>query len=144
NGVVLNPNPDMIEEFRILTSTYNAEYGRNAGGIVSVVTKSGTNTFHGTAYDYVRNDALNANAFFNNANGLPKDILKRNQFGGTLGGLILKDKLFFYSGWHSQRLSQLWTTNKLQIFTTTDLSVIFSFTIVYNKCIDAKDVSFLY
>src|SRR5207253_9458107 len=59
NGFVLNPNPDMVEEFRILTSTYSAEYGRNAGGIVSVVTKSGTNTFHGTAYDYVRNDALN-------------------------------------------------------------------------------------
>src|SRR5262249_51552401 len=60
---------------------YNAEYGRNGGGIVSVVTKSGTNEFHGTAYDYVRNDALNANSFFNNAGGLPKDILKRNQFG---------------------------------------------------------------
>jgi hypothetical protein len=72
NGVVLNPNPDMVEEFRILTSTYNAEYGRNAGGIVSVVTKSGTNSFHGTAYDYVRNDAMNANAFFNKANGFRK------------------------------------------------------------------------
>src|SRR5439155_1254318 len=96
NGVVLNPNPDTIEEFRILTSTYNAEYGRNGGGIVSVVTKSGTNEFHGTAYDYVRNDALNANSFFNNAGGLPKDILKRNQFGGTLGGPAMKDKADFY------------------------------------------------
>jgi len=126
NGVVLNPNPDMIEEFRILTSTYNAEYGRNAGGIVSVVTKSGTNSFHGTAFDYVRNDALNANAFFNKANDLPKDILKRNQFGGTIGGPIVKDKLFFYSGWQSQRLSQLRTTNKLQIFTPAELSGDFS------------------
>src|SRR5437667_6362860 len=126
NDVVLNPNPDMIEEFRILTSTYNAEYGRNAGGIVSVVTKSGTNSFHGTAYDYVRNDALNATAFFNKANGLPKDILKRNQFGGTIGGPALKDKLFFYGGWQSQRLSQLRTTNKLQIFTPAELSGDFS------------------
>src|SRR5207249_5139555 len=126
NGVVLNPNPDMVEEFRILTSTYNAEYGRNAGGIVSVVTKSGTNSFHGTAFDYVRNDALNANAFFNKANDLPKDILKRNQFGGTIGGPIVKDKLFFYSGWQSQRLSQLRTTNKLQIFTPAELSGDFS------------------
>jgi hypothetical protein len=126
NSVVLNPNPDMIEEFRILTSTYNAEYGRNAGGIVSVVTKSGTNNFHGTAYDYVRNDALNANAFFNKANGLPKDILKRNQFGGTIGGPILKDKLFFYTGWQSQRLSQLRTTNKVQTFTPSELNGDFS------------------
>src|SRR5206468_6346455 len=105
NGVVLNPNPDMVEEFRILTSNYSAEYGRNAGGIVSVVTKSGTNQFHGTAYDYVRNDALNANSFFNNASGLPKQVLKRNQFGGMVSGPILKDKLFFTSGWQSQRQS---------------------------------------
>jgi hypothetical protein len=126
NGVVLNPNPDMVEEFRILTSTYNAEYGRNSGGIVSVVTKSGTNSFHGTAYDYVRNDALNANAFFNNAAGLPKDILKRNQFGGTLGGPAIKDKLFFFSGWQSQRQSQLRTTPKLTIFTPAELNGDFS------------------
>jgi Carboxypeptidase regulatory-like domain/TonB-dependent Receptor Plug Domain len=126
NGVVLNPNPDMVEEFRILTSTYNAEYGRNAGGIVSVVTKSGTNTFHGTAYDYLRNEALNANAFFNNASGLPKDILKRNQFGGTLGGPVLKDKLFFFSGWQSQRQSQLRTTPKLTVFTPAELNGDFS------------------
>ncbi len=126
NGVVLNPNPDMIEEFRILTSTYNAEYGRNAGGIVSVVTKSGTNSFHGTAYDYVRNDALNANSFFNNAGGLPKDILKRNQFGGTVGGPVFKDKLFFFSGWQSQRLAQLRTTSKIKIFTPAELNGDFS------------------
>src|SRR5437667_875852 len=143
NGVVLNPNPDMVEEFRILTSTYNAEYGRNAGGIVSVVTKSGTNSFHGTAYDYVRNDALNANAFFNNANGLPKDILKRNQFGGTLGGPVLKDKLFFYSGWQSQRLSQLRTTPKLQIFTPAELNGDFSLSNASRTGPDANVAAFL-
>ena len=126
NGVVLNPNPDSVEEFRILTSTYNAEYGRNAGGIVSVVTKSGTNAFHGTAYDYVRNKALNANAFFNNAAGLPKDDLKRNQFGGTLGGPVLKDKFFFFSGWQSQRQSQLRPSPKLTVFTPAELSGDFS------------------
>src|SRR5215471_12581837 len=143
NGFVLNPNPDMIEEFRILTSTYNAEYGRNAGGIVSVVTKSGTNAFHGTAYDYVRNDALNANAFFNKANGLPKDILKRNQFGGTVGGPILKDKLFFYSGWQTQRLSQLRTTNKLQIFTPAELNGDFSLSNAGHTGPDANVAAFL-
>src|SRR5262249_1257539 len=117
NGVVLNPNPDMVEEFRILTSTYNAEYGRSAGGIVSVVTKSGTNSLHGTAYDYVRNDALNANAFFNNAGGLPKDILKRNQFGGTVGGPKLKDKLFFFIGWQTKRKAQLQKPERIPVFT---------------------------
>lgn len=63
NGVVFNPNPDTIEEFRILESNYSAEYGRNAGGIVSVVTKSGTNQLHGSVFDFLRNDALNANTF---------------------------------------------------------------------------------
>src|SRR5437867_4655136 len=116
NGVVLNPNPDMIEEFKILTNAYGAEYGRNAGGIVSVVTKSGTNQFHGTAYDYVRNNALNANSFFNNASGLPKDVLKLNQFGGTLGGPVFKEKLFFFSGWQSQRQSRLQVTSRTRIF----------------------------
>src|SRR5437867_2884034 len=143
NGVVLNPNPDMIEEFRILTSTYNAEYGRNAGGIVSVVTKSGTNAFHGTAYDYVRNDALNANAFFNNANGLPKDILKRNQFGGTVGGHVLKDKLFFFSGWQSQRQSQLRTTQKITIFTPAELNGDFSSSSSTRTGPDANVAAFL-
>src|SRR5262249_16783289 len=86
NGLILNPNPDAIEEFKILTSNYNAEYGRNAGGIVSVVTKSGTSAYHGSAYDYVRNNYFNANSFFNNQQGLPVDVLKRNQFGAMVGG----------------------------------------------------------
>lgn len=133
NGVVVDPNPDTIQEFRILTSNYNAEYGRNAGGVVSVVTKSGTNVLHGTAYDYLRNDALNANSFFNNANGLGKDILKRNQFGGTLGGPVIipkvingKDKLFFFFGYQGQRLSQLQTTSKVNTFTPGELTGDFS------------------
>ncbi|PYS47916.1 MAG: hypothetical protein DMG13_26690 [Acidobacteria bacterium] len=143
NGVVLNPNPDMIEEFRILTSTYNAEYGRNAGGIVSVATKSGSNEFHGTAYDYVRNDALNANSFFNNAGGLPKDILKRNQFGGTLGGPALKDKLFFFSGWQSQRQSRLQTSPKLNIFTPAELNGDFSLSNASHTGPDTNVAAFL-
>src|SRR5689334_7849683 len=66
NNVVLNPNPDTIAEFRILTSNYTAEYGRNGAGVVSVVTKSGTNDYHGSLFEYVRNDFFNANLFFNN------------------------------------------------------------------------------
>lgn len=126
NLVVFNPNPDTVGEFRILLNNYTAEYGRNAGGIISVVTKSGTNEFHGTAYDYVRNDALNANSFFNNQTGLRKDILKRNQFGGTVGGPVKKDKLFFFSAWQSQRQSQLQVTSRTSIFTPAELNGDFS------------------
>lgn len=133
NSVVINPNPDTVQEFRILTSNYSAEYGRNAGGVVSVVTKSGTNQLHGTAYDFVRNDAFNANSFFNNANGLPIDILKRNQFGGTLGGPVMipkvingKDKFFFFFGYQGQRLSALNTTAKVNTFTPAELNGDFS------------------
>ncbi|HUO30986.1 MAG TPA: carboxypeptidase regulatory-like domain-containing protein, partial [Bryobacteraceae bacterium] len=88
NAVVANPNPDAVGEFRVLESNYSAEYGRNAGGIVSVVTKSGTNTLHGSAYDYVRNNYFDANSFFNNEQDLPVSVLKRNQFGVTLGGPV--------------------------------------------------------
>jgi hypothetical protein len=79
NLIVLNPNPDTVAEFRILTSNYTAEYGRNGGGIISVVTKSGTNGIHGSAFEFLRNDALNANTFFNNKNNRPREVLKRNQ-----------------------------------------------------------------
>jgi outer membrane receptor protein involved in Fe transport len=133
NGVVYNPNPDTVAEFKILTSNYGAEFGRNGGGIVSVVTKSGTNTYHGSAYDYVRNNALNANSFFNNASGVPKEILKRNQFGGTLGGPIEipklvhgKDRFFFFFGYQGQRQSALNTTSKTTVYTPDELRGDFS------------------
>src|SRR5205814_4633369 len=90
NSIVYNPNPDTVAEFRLLTSNYTAEYGRNGGGIISVVTRSGTNNISWSAFDFLRNDALNANSFFNNANGLQRDILKRKQFGGTIGGPLIR------------------------------------------------------
>ena len=133
NTLVLNPNPDAIEEFKILTNNYNAEYGRNAGGIVSVVTRSGTNTFHGSAYDYIRNGDLNANTFFNNQQDLPVDPLKRNQFGGTIGGPISipkvihgKDRLFFFVGYQGQRQTDLASTAKTVVFTPAELTGDFS------------------
>lgn len=90
------PNPDSIQEFKIQTSTYDAGYGRNPGANVNVVTKSGTNAFHGDAFEFFRNTALNANDFFANATGQQKLTLNQNQFGGTFGGPIKKDKLFFF------------------------------------------------
>jgi len=126
NAVVYNPNPDTIAEFRILESNYSAEYGRNGGGIISVVTKSGTNSWHGSAFEFLRNDAFNANTFFNNANGLSRDVLKRNQYGGTFGGAIKKDKIFFFVGYQGQRLSAQTATGLGTVYTPDELKGDFS------------------
>lgn len=132
NGVVFNPNPDTVAEFHILESNYSAEYGRNGGGIISVVTKSGTNQWHGSGFEFLRNDDLNAAAFFNNATGLPRDVLKRNQYGATFGGPIMlpklngKDRFFFFVGYQGQRLSQLQSTGSQTIFTPAELNGDFS------------------
>jgi hypothetical protein len=104
------PNPDALEEFKIQTSLYDAGYGRNAGANVNVVTKSGTNVFHGTAFEFFRNTDLNATDFFRNRQcgesptsaacvGGAKQIFNQNQFGGTLGGPIKKDKFFVFGSY---------------------------------------------
>jgi len=133
NALVLSPNPDAIEEFKILTNNYNAEYGRNAGGIISVVSRSGTNTFHGSAYDYIRNGDLNANTFFNNQDGLPVDPLKRNQFGVSVGGPVWipkvfngRNKIFFFMAYQGQRQTDLTSTAKTVVFTPAELNGDFS------------------
>ncbi len=122
NGVVYNPNPDTIQEFKIITSNYEAEYGRNAGGVITVVTKSGTNTFHGSAFEFNRNNDYNANRYFNNAQipVKPRNILKRNQYGGTFGGPIVKDKLFFFFGYQGQRENQLLSSASVTPFTLAE------------------------
>ena len=104
-GFVLRPPPDAIQEFKILTHAYSAEYGRNAGSVVNVVTKSGTNEWRGGAWEFNRNDGLNARNHFAPATQ-PKPELKQNQFGASLGGPIVKDKLFafaYYEGFRSDR-----------------------------------------
>jgi Carboxypeptidase regulatory-like domain/TonB dependent receptor len=88
---------DAIQEFNIQTNHFSAEYGRNSGFTANIVTKSGGKDVHGTLYDYVRNSALAANSFGNNANGLPRPVFNRNQFGGTLGGPVVRSKLFFFA-----------------------------------------------
>jgi hypothetical protein len=97
---------DALEEFRILTSTFAPEYGRTPGAQISVFTKSGTNTFNGTAFEYFRNDKLDTNDWFANANGLPRPELRQNDFGGVLGGPILKDKLFFFGSYEGLLVRQ--------------------------------------
>jgi hypothetical protein len=95
---------DALEEFRIQTSTYAPEFGRVPGGQISIVTRSGTNQFHGTAFDYFRNDMLDANDWFANANRLRKPEERQNDFGGTFNGPIVKDKTFFFFSYEGLRL----------------------------------------
>jgi hypothetical protein len=137
NGVVYNPNPDTVAEFRIMESDYSAEYGRNGGGIISVVTKSGTNQWHGSGFEFLRNDDFNANTFFNKVQDLPRDVLKRNQFGGTLGGPIRKDKFFFFVGYQGQRLSQQEVSGQNPVFTPAQIQGDFSNGGVAGNCPNA-------
>lgn len=95
------PNPDSIQEFNLQASNFSAEYGNAGGGIVNIVTRSGTNQFHGSAFEFLRNGALNARNFF----GASQDTLKRNQFGGSIGGPILRDKLFFFGTYQGTRVT---------------------------------------
>jgi hypothetical protein len=97
------PNPDAIQEFKVQTGQYDASFGRNAGANVDVITKGGGNQFHGAAFEFFRNDVLNANDFFLNEAGEPRAVLKQNQFGGTLGGPIKKDKLLFFGSYQGTR-----------------------------------------
>ena len=97
------PNPDALQEFSVLSSSFSAEYGRGAGSLVTAVTKSGTNQFHGSVYEYLRNDKLDARSFFGHAGLVNKPTLKRNQFGASLGGPIIKDKTFLFFSWESLR-----------------------------------------
>jgi hypothetical protein len=106
NLPTVQPSPDSIQEFRVLTNTFDAEYGRNSGSIVNVVTKSGTNQFHGNMYEFFRNKALNANAYCFSADGCPKPQFNQNQFGGTLGGPIKKDRTFFFTSYEGRRIRE--------------------------------------
>jgi hypothetical protein len=94
------PNPDAVQEFSFQRNSFSAEYGSAFGGVVSVVTRSGTNEFHGSAFEFVRNYLFNARNFF----ATQRDSLKRNQFGGTFGGPVIKDKLFFFAAFQQTYL----------------------------------------
>ena len=99
SGGIPIPNPDSIQEFKVQTGLYDAGYGRYGGANVSVITKTGSNAFHGTVFEFLRNEVLNANDFFLNQTGQPRPVLKQNQFGFALGGPIKKDKLLFFGSY---------------------------------------------
>ena len=102
NLPTVQPSPDTIQEFRVLTNTFDAEYGRNSGSVVNVVTKSGTNGLHGDVYEFFRNKVLNARNYFEST----RPQFQQNQFGGTLGGPIKKDRTFFFGSYEGRRVRQ--------------------------------------
>ena len=102
NLPTIQPNPDSIDEFRVITNTFDAEYGRNSGSVVNVITKSGTNNFHGNVYEYFRNTILDSKAYFDTT----RPQWNQNQYGGTFGGPILKDRSFFFLSYEGRRIRQ--------------------------------------
>lgn len=95
---------DDIQEYKMQTSSFDAEFGRTPGAQLSIITRSGTNSFHGTAFEYLRNDVFDANSWYNNNEGLARTAEKQNDFGGVIGGPILRDKLFFFGSYEGLRL----------------------------------------
>src|SRR5437899_1086877 len=134
------PAPDAIEEFNLITNNASAEFGNFEGGIVSATIKSGTNSFHGDVWEFFRNDVLNAKSWSNYFNNLPKDNISWNMFGGTLGGPIFKNKLFFFADYQGQRFDHPSSTGPITVFTTAERGGNFSQLLtqkgiqLYNPC----------
>lgn len=112
------PNSDATQEFRVVTNNFGAQYGFAAGGVVNIQTKSGTNKIHGNAFEFIRNDAVNATNYFTHL----KDTLKRHQFGGSLGGPIKRDKIFLFGNYQQTRLVQARATNSATVPTAAILA----------------------
>jgi hypothetical protein len=103
NGTSVIPNLDSIAEFRLLTNVFDAEYGHYGGGLINVITKSGTNQFRGSGFEFWRDQRLDANDYFNKVNDVPKGAYKRNQAGGTFGGPLARDKIFLFADYQATR-----------------------------------------
>ncbi len=106
-------NTDSVEEFRMVTSGGKAEYGRSAGGQIELITRSGTNTWHGNAFEYLRNTVFNANTFFGNLSGLDRPVFIQNRFGGSLGGPIRRDRTFIFGNFQGTRTARQIVRNRL-------------------------------
>src|SRR5215475_11289073 len=124
NLPAIQPSPDSIAEFRVLTNTFDAEYGRNSGAVVNVVTKSGSNELHGNVYEFFRNKDLNARGFFD----FEKFDYLQNQFGATLGGPIKKDKTFFFVTYEGDRLRKGISSDRVTVPTDLERAGNFSAT----------------
>jgi hypothetical protein len=120
NLVGFTPAPDAIQEFNLITQNASAEFGNYQGGIVSTTIKSGTNGLHGDIWEFFRNDKLNSNSWENRFNGNPRPLLRWNMFGGTVGGPIIKNKLFFFFDYQGQRFDHPSTSKPITVFTTAE------------------------
>ncbi len=123
---VIGPPPEAIGEMQVLTSGYNAEYGRAAGGVINVNLKTGTNELHGGVWEVLQNDKLNANSWSNNRLAKPRAVFKQNQFGGAVGGPIIKNRFFIFGDYQGTRIAQVGrsglATIPTQAMTTGDFS----------------------
>ncbi|TAM82234.1 MAG: carboxypeptidase regulatory-like domain-containing protein [Acidobacteria bacterium] len=134
------PSPDAIQEFNIITNNAPAQYGQFQGGVISTTIKSGTNEYHGDVFEFLRNDKLNANNWARNWQGLNKPGLRWNTYGGTIGGPIIKDKLFFFADYQGERLDNPPVTSKISVLTPAERNGDFSQLLaekgiqLYNPC----------
>jgi hypothetical protein len=122
SGGIPTPNPDTIEEFKVQTALYDAAFGRGFGADVTVITRKGTNGYHGSIFEFLRNNVLNANDSFLNKTGQPRADLKQNQFGFALGGPLLRDKLFFFGSYQGTRQINGLAAGQARIACTASLS----------------------
>ncbi len=122
NSPGIEPSPDAVEEFRVITNTFDAEYGRNSGAVINVITKSGTNSMHGSIYAYVRNRALDSKGYF--ALTIPDD--SQQQFGATVGGRIQKDKSFFFLSYEGRQVRKGILSDSVRVPTTMERAGVFS------------------
>jgi hypothetical protein len=122
NAPSLQPSPDSISEFRVLSHNYDAALGRNSGSVLNVITKSGSAAFHGSAYEYLRNDALNARGYFDPAT----PAFEQNEFGGTFGGPVRRDKTFFFAAYEGRRMLRGITSDPVTVPTPAERSGDFS------------------
>ena len=137
NLPAVQPSPDSIEEFRVLTNTFDAEYGRNSGAVVNVVTKSGTNAFHGNVYEFFRNKVLNATGPLDSE----KPDFKQNQFGGTFGGPIKKDRTFFFASYEGRRIRQGISSDSIAVPTAEERAGDFSGQSVFSGALNDQTVA---
>src|SRR5437660_1663744 len=114
------PAPDAIQEFNLITQNASAEFGNFQGGIISTSIKSGTNSFHGDVWEFFRNDKLNSNSWENRFGEAPRNPLRWNMFGGTIGGPVIKNKLFFFFDYQGQRFDHPSSTTFINVFTNAE------------------------
>jgi hypothetical protein len=143
----VQPPPDAIQEFRLQTRTYSTEFGTSAGAVVNASIKSGTNRFHGDAFEYARNSVLDSNTYYNRQKNIPKGVFSQNQFGGTIGGPILRDRTFFFGDYQGLRstkdvtVSSVVPSHRMKGGDFTDVSPLTALATGQAGCIAANKIS---